>query len=121
MSNDGVESTYWSGTETGLLRITEFPGIIYATDSAKDDDGMGAGFYSHDTGGGGCCKVGRTEEGLSSNRPEYVAAWLALSDTLKSDESVIILTDSLGLFTSIQNWIREGMDPILRKSPVGKS
>ena len=64
--------------------------------------------------------MGRTEEGLSSNRPEYVAAWLALIDVLKSDEPVIILTDSLGLLTSIQNWIGEGTDPILRKSPEGK-
>ena len=117
MGNDGVENTYLSGTETGLLRITEVSGIIYTTDGFKDNDGMGARFYRHDTGGGGCCKVVRTEEGLSSNRPEHVAAWLALSDTLKSDELVIILTDSLGLLTSIQNWIGEGTDPIVRKSP----
>ena len=64
--------------------------------------------------------MGRTEEGLSSNRPEYVAAWLALIDALKSDEPVIILTDSLGFLTSIQNWIGEGTDPILSKSPDGE-
>ena len=39
----------------------------------------------------------------------------ALIDALKTDR-VILLTDSLGLLTSIQNWI----DPILRKSPDGK-
>ena len=83
MGNDGVESIYWAGTETELLRILEFPGIIYATDGSKDNNGVGARFYRdrYDTRGDGCCKVGRAEEGLFSNRPEYVAVWLALLDT----------------------------------------
>ena len=123
MSNDGVENIYWSGTETGLVRILEFLGIIYTIDGSKDNNGMEAGFYRHDTGQGGCCKV---EEGLSSNRPEYAAAWLPLLDRLplldtpKTNQPVIILTDSLGLLTSIQNWIGEGSDPILRKSSDGE-
>ena len=101
------------------MRILEFPGVIYATDGSKTNNGMGAGFYRHDTRQGGCCKIGRTEEGLSSNRPEYVAAWLALMNALKVELFLIILIDSLCLLTSIQNWIGEGSDPILCKVADG--
>ena len=36
------------------------------------------------------------------------------------DPPIMILTDSLCLLTSIQNWIGEGTDPILRKAPDGE-
>ena len=100
-NKEGVEEIYWAGPETGLLRIPEFPGVIYATDGSKTNEGMGAGFYRHDTKQGGCCKVGRTEEGLSSNRPEYVAAWMDLTREIKDDLPIMIPTDSLCLLTSI--------------------
>jgi len=42
MCSDGVESIYWAGTESGLLDIYNFSGVIYATDGSKSSTGMGA-------------------------------------------------------------------------------
>jgi len=44
MRSDGVESIYWVGTESGLIDIYKFPGVIYATDSSRGSTGKGAGF-----------------------------------------------------------------------------
>ena len=54
----GHDDAYWAGTEAGLLNIPDFKGIIYATDGSLSSEGMGAGFYRHDSGSGGCCSVG---------------------------------------------------------------
>ena len=78
----GHEDTYWAGTEAGLLNIPDFKGIIYATDGSLSAEGMGAGFYRHDTRSGGCCRVGNSDEGGSSNRSEHAAAALALENSL---------------------------------------
>jgi len=58
MRSEGVEPIYWAGMESGLMDIYNFPGVIYATDGSKVSTRMGAGFYSHDTKRGGCCRVG---------------------------------------------------------------
>jgi len=52
MRTDGVENAYRPGTESGLIHIPHFPGVMYATDGSHSDKGMGAGFYHHDTKGG---------------------------------------------------------------------
>ena len=51
------------------MEIYNFPGVIYATDGSKGSTGMGAGFYRHDTKGGGCCRVGGGVGGGSSDSP----------------------------------------------------
>jgi len=43
MRSEGVEPIYWAGTESGLMDIYNFPGVIYATDDSKGSTGMGAG------------------------------------------------------------------------------
>lgn len=58
MRADRVQNAYWPGTESGLIDIPHFPGVIYATDGSHSDKGMGAGFCHHGTKGGGCCMVG---------------------------------------------------------------
>ena len=58
-NSEGHEDEYWTGTEAGLLGIPKFKGTIYATDGSQSSEGMGAGFYMHDTGTGGCCRVGK--------------------------------------------------------------
>ena len=68
----GREDEYWAGTEAGLLNIPKFKGIIYATDGSQSSEGMGAGFYRHNTDTGGCCRVGNRDEGESSNRSEHI-------------------------------------------------
>ena len=77
---EGVEAKYWTGTEAGLMGIPHFPGLIYATDGSQEKGNMGAGFYNHEGEKGGFCKVGRSEEGASSNRAEHAAACIALED-----------------------------------------
>ena len=54
---------------------------------------MGAGFYRHDTGKGGCYKVGNSDEGESSNRSEHAAAALALENSLTTDKNIDVHTN----------------------------
>jgi len=39
---DGLELMYWAGTESSLMEIHNFPGVIFATDGSKSSKGMGA-------------------------------------------------------------------------------
>ena len=119
MRADGVEEIYWSGTESGLMDILNFPGVVYATDGSKGSSGMGTGFYRHDTRGGGCWRVGGGPEGGSSGRAEFGAACLALEDSLTHSNPIAIITDSKGLMTVSTGWVGKGKDPLLRHSPDG--
>jgi len=101
------------------MEIYNFPGVIYATDGSKGSIRMGAGFYRHDTNGGGCCRVRGGVGGGSSGRAEFAAACLALEDSLTHDQPIVVLTDSKGLMTVASNWVGEGKDPLLRHSPDG--
>ena len=70
---DMRESIYWAGTESGLMEIYNFPGVIYATDGSKSIKGMGAGV--------GILREGRICGGMSSPRrlshprPTYCRAY----------------------------------------------
>ena len=103
---EDLEVIHRAGTEAGLLGIYNFPGAVYATDGSNDKGVMGAGYYRLDDNRGGCCQLGRGEEGNSSNRPELGAACLALEDAKnKQDENpIILLSDS----ASSQKWIGSG-------------
>jgi len=48
---------------------------------------MGVGFYMHEGAAKGLYKVGRDEEGASSNRVEHAAVCIALEDALKYAKS----------------------------------
>ena len=67
---EDLEEIHRSGTEAGLLGIYNFPGAVYATDGSNDKGVMGTGFFKMDEHRSGCCKLGRGEEGSSSNRAE---------------------------------------------------
>ena len=67
---EDLDEIHRSGTETGLLGIYNFPGSIYATDGSNDNGVMEAGFFKLDEHRGGCCQLGRGEEGNSSNRAD---------------------------------------------------
>ena len=102
------------------MEIYNFPGVIYATDGSKGSTGMEAGFYRHNTKGGGCCSVGGGVGGGSSGRAEFAAECLALEDSLTHDQQpIVVLTDSKGLMTGASNRVGEGKDPLLRHSPDG--
>jgi len=113
MRSDGVESTYWAGTKSGLMDIYNFPGVIYATDGSKGSTGMGAGFYRHDTKAGGCCRVGGGASGSSSGRAEFAAACLALENSVTHDQPIVVFTDAKGS----SKWVGKGKDPLFRHSP----
>ena len=80
---------------------------------------MGAGFYRHDTKGGGCYRVGGGVGGGSSGRAQFAAACLALEDSLTNDQHIAVLTDSKGFMTVASNWVGKGKDPLLRHSSDG--
>jgi len=60
---EDLEEIHRSGTEAGLLGIYNFPGSVYATDGSNGRGVMGAGFFKLDEHRGGCCQLGRGEEG----------------------------------------------------------
>jgi len=93
---EDLETIYRRGTEAGLSGIYSFPGAVYATDGSNDKGVMGAGFYRLDKNRGGCCQLGRGEEGNSSNRAELGASSLALEDAKdrKVRNPMILLSDS---------------------------
>ncbi len=85
----GAEATYWLGTESGLLGAFQFDGACTAGDGSCDVRSltMGAGFSNlnslkwlteesltptrmHEQRSKQSHKVGREEEGMSSNRPD---------------------------------------------------
>jgi len=99
--------------KSGLLGIYNFPGAVYATDGSNDKGVMGAGYFKLDENRGGCCQLGRGEEGNSSNRAEFGAACLALEDAKRKQDRkpIILLSDSACFLSSSQKWIGEGKSP----------
>jgi len=53
------------------------------------------------------CKVGREEEGFSSNRPELAAFLLALRDTPLIEEPLLYLCDNQSLLKAVNKWVGE--------------
>jgi len=67
---EDLEEMHRAGTEAGLLGIYNFPGAVYATYGSNDKGVMGVGYYKSDENRGGCCQLGKGEEGNSSNRAD---------------------------------------------------
>jgi len=65
---EDLEVIHRSGSEAGLLGIYNFPEAVYATDGSNDKGIMGVGYFRLHEHRGGCCQLGRDEEGNSSNR-----------------------------------------------------
>jgi len=99
---EDLEVIHRSGTEAGLLGIYNFPGAVYATDGSNDKGVIGAGYFKLDECRGGCCQLGRGEEGNSSNRAELGAACLALENAKKKQDRkpIILLSDSACFLSS---------------------
>ena len=62
------------------------------------------------------CKVGREEEGSSSNRPKLAAFLLALRDTL-IEEPLLYFCDNQSLLKAVTMWIGEGGKATLVGAP----
>ncbi len=68
---DDLERAYWMGTEVGLLGGYGFQGVTLGVDGSCKDGKMGSGCCKFkEEGASKCARVGREEEGTSSNRPE---------------------------------------------------
>jgi len=116
---EDLEEIHRSGTEAGLLGIYNFPGAVYATDGSNDKGVMRAGYFKLDEHRGGCCQLGRGEEGNSSNRAELGAACLALEDAKRKQDRkpIILLSDSACFLSSSQKWVGEGKTPSMHGNP----
>ena len=88
-------------------------------DRSNDKGVMGAGYFKLDEYRGGCCQLGRGEEGNSSNRAGLGAACLALEDAkrIQDRKPVILLSASACFLSSSQKWIGEGKSPFIYGTP----
>ena len=130
----GAEATYWLGTESGLLGAFQFDGACTAGDGSCDvrSLSMGAGFCNlnslewltgkpltrtrlHEQRSNQSHKVGREEEGMSSNHPELVALRECL-ETHPDKENLLYLTDSEATLQAINKWIGGGAKLSLAKT-----
>jgi len=102
---EDLEEIHRTGTEVGLLGIYNFPGAVYATDGSNDRGVIRAGYFKLDKHKGGCCQLGRDEEGNSSKRAELEVTCLALEDAKRQQDRNPInhLFDSACFLSSSQN------------------
>jgi len=116
----GIEREYWIGTEIGRLGGYGFRGTVTAGDGSDQKGGKtGAGYVNlrgkrkrHWQQR----KVGREEEGSSSNRPELAAFVLALRST-PTTNPMLYLCDNQALLKAIKRWVGEGGKATLSRAP----
>ena len=105
------------GTEIGQLGGYGFQGVALGLDGSCKDGRMGAG----------CCKfrkkgedrrarVGREEEGASSNRPELGGVVLALQSAALSEDA-LLLCDNEAVLRVIKKWVGQGGKATLATAP----
>jgi len=78
-------------------------------------------FCRYESETGGFCKVGRDEEGSSSNRAEHTAACIPLENAIRyarSQRPLILPTDPKCPLMAIQKWIGEGIEPTIKESKM---
>jgi ribonuclease HI len=117
VSMTGLERDYWLGSEAGRVGSYEFQGAVFGINGSNHEGCMGSG----------CCRlgmpeadqrvrVGREEEGTSSNRPELGGVVLALKQAELS-EDVLILCDNESVLKVIKKWIGQGGRATLADAP----
>ena len=113
----GRERDYWMGTEIGMLGGSGFKGQITAGDGSDKQGKMGSGYNKlRRKKKKQQCKVGRQEEGSSSNQPELAAFSPALRDTL-IEEPLLYLCGNQSLLKAVNRWIGEGGKATLVGAP----
>jgi len=115
----GKERDDWMGTEIGMLGGCGFHCQRTAGDGSDKQGKMGAGYNNlRRRKKKQQCKVGREEEGSSSNRPELAAFLLVLRDTL-IEEPLVYVCDIQSLFKLkvVNRWIGEGGKATLVGAP----
>jgi len=100
-----------------MLGGYECQGQVTAGDGLDQKGKMGAGYNNlRRKKKKQQCKVGREEEGSSSNRPELAAFLLALRATL-IEEPLLYLCDNQSLLKAVNKWIGEGGKTTLVGAP----
>ena len=96
-----------STTEIGQLGGYGFQGVTLGVDGSCKDGRMGSGCCKFgEKGEGKCVRVGREDEGTSSNRPELGGVVLALQSAALN-EGALLLCDNEALLSSENGWDRE--------------
>ena len=105
----GIEREYWMGTEIGRLKDYGFRGTVTAGDGCNQKEGkMGAGYVNlRKKRKSQQRKVGRKEEGSSSNCLELAAFVLALCSKPVT-KPMLYLCDNQALMKVVNRWVGEG-------------
>ena len=102
MCLDDLERAYWMGTEVGLLGGYGFQGVTLGVDGSCKDGRMGSGCCKFkEEAASKCARVGREEEGTSSNRPELGGIVLALQSAALSEDA-LLLCDNVAVLCVIK-------------------
>ncbi len=88
------------------------------TDRAKTEEwGLGAKKFG-EKGEGKCVRVGREDEGLSSNRPELGAVVLAMQSAALNEDA-LLLYDNEAVLRVIRKWVGQGGKATLASTRCG--
>jgi len=114
----GIEREYWMGTEISRLGGYGFQGTVAAGDGSNQKVWkMGAGFVNlQKQRKRQQRKMGREEEGSSSNRPELAAFVLALRG-IPVTSPMLYLCDNQALLKAAKRWVGEGAKATLVGAP----
>jgi len=107
----GIEREYLMGTVIGRLGGYSFRGTVTAGNGSNQKGGkMGAGYVNlQKQRKRQQRKMGRNEEGSSSNRPELAAFVLALRGTpVTVTKPMLYLCDNQALLKAVKRWVGEG-------------
>jgi len=113
-----MEREYWMCTEIGRLGGYGFRGTVTAGDGSNPKGGkMGAGYVNlQKQRKWQQRKVGREEEGSSSNHLELAAFVLALCG-LPVTNPMLYLCDNQALLKAVKRWVGEGGKATLVGAP----
>jgi len=104
-------------TEVGQLGGYGFQGAIFGVDGSCKDGKMGSGcckFQGEEADK--CTRVGREEEGTSSNRPEFGGVVLAFQLAGLS-QYFLLLCDNAAVLCAINKWVGQGGKATLATAP----
>jgi ribonuclease HI len=112
-----LEGAYWMGTEIGQLGGYGFQGVTLGVDGSCKDGRMGSGCCEFgEKGEGKCVRVGREDEGTSSNRPELGGVVLALQSAALNEDA-LLLCDNEAVLRVIRKWVGQGGKATLATAP----
>ena len=113
----GLERDYWLGSEAGRVGSYGFQGAVFGIDGSNHKGCMGSGCCRLEMPGADQqARVGREEEGTSSNRPELGGVVLALRQAELSDD-VLILCDNEAVMKAVKKWVGQGGRATLADAP----